>query len=273
MIAPSNAHVPGVMTGATASSRCDDVAVPVSDGLRRGVVSWDRRRCTYRAEIDVFDPLPDVEPPSARTVDAVWDWLAEPAPGTLPGRLVVGNRPVELITIDALVNRLAMVGFHPDRPSLRALFNLRSVVRERCGSVVFLGHLRPTAPRSSPSVPAAEILLGLPGREPLPLRRLLELHDHGFGWGRRGPAAVRTAAVLVDLAWSQQRDAATEAAVVDLALSVLAELRGGFVWRAESVADWIATETGELADQFSHRTKGAEPSEPVGFRQLALELR
>jgi hypothetical protein len=247
--------------------------VDISDGTRRGVVSWDRPRCTYRAEIEIFAPPPGVDSPAARTVDAIWHWLSDPEPGPVPGRLVVGHRPIELLTIDAVINRLQALGFRPDRTSLGALTGLRSAVRDRCGSVVFLGRLRPGASGSSrPAVPA-EVLLGLPEAEPLPLRPLVDHPAHGFGWGHRGAATIRTAAALVDLAWSTRRDAATEAAVIDLAVTVLAEVRGGFVWRVESVADWLATETGELADEVGRIAGAHERYESPGYLQLCLELR
>lgn len=260
------------VVGVTMQRGRHDLEVSVSDGLRRGVVSWDPLRCTYRADIDIVAPSHDLEPQTAHTVDAVWEWLATPQPGVLPGRVVVGQHPVELLTVDSLVNRLATLGFRPDRVSLSALFDLRSAVRDRCGSVVFLGRHRPGASGSLP-YPTGEIVLGLPDGGCLPLRPLIDHPEHGFGWGRRGTAAVRTATVLVDLAWSPGRDAATEAAVIDLAFTVLAEIRGGFVWRVESVADWIATEAGELSDEVGRAATGTEPNTPTGFRQLALELR
>lgn len=273
IVGRSNALAPCVTRGSKQRRGYGDLTVPVSDGIRRGLVSWDPRRCTYRAEIDVFEPLPHIDPPSARSVDAVWDWLGDPAPDVLPGRIVVGHRSVELLTVDSLINRLATFGFRPDQSSLGALFDLRTVVRDRCGSMVFLGRPRPAAAGSSASVSTGELFLCPPAGDPLPLRSLLELPDHGFGWGRRGPVAVRTASVLVDLAWSAKRDPATEAAAVDLAVTVLAELRGGFVWRAESVADWIATESGDLVGEAMRMVRRGVSSEPVGFRQLCLELR
>lgn len=260
-------------SGVGRSTRHDDLEADISDGTRRGVVSWDRLRCTYRAEVEVFSPSPGVDQPPARPVDAVWDWLADPEPGPVPGRLVLGHRPVELLTIDAVVNRLEALGFRPDRASLGALVALRSAVRDRYGSVVFLGRLRPGASGWLRPTVAAEVLLGLPDAEPLPLRPLVDHPAHGFGWGHRGAATIRTAAALVDLAWSSRRDAATEAAVVDLAVTVLAEVRGGFVWRVESVADWLATETGELADEVGHVAGAHERYDSPGYRQLSLELR
>jgi len=269
MVGGSNAPVWGVGR----STGHNDLEADISDGTRRGVVSWDRLRCTYRAEIEVFPPPPGFDSPAARTVDAVWEWLADPEPGPLPGRLVVGHRPVELLTIDAVVNRLEAHGFRPDRTSHRALMALRSAVRDRCGSVVFLGRHRPGAPGSSNSTVVAEVLLGLPEAEPLPLRPLVDHPAHQFGWGHRGAATIRTAAALVDLAWSPRRDAATEAAVIDLAVTVLAEVRSGFVWRVESVADWLATETGDLAEADGRFAGATERYESPGYRQLSLDLR
>ncbi len=243
----------------------------VSDGRRCGVVSWDRARCSYRAEIDYFASPPGTGPQPSHPVDAWWNWLADPEPGVLPARVVIGHRPVEFLTVDSLVNRLATLGFHPDPVSLNSLFALRSEVYDRCGSVVFLGRPGPGA-AGLPSGLAGEIVLGLPAGGTVPVRPLLEHPDHGFAWGHRAAATVRTAAAMVDLAWTPQRDAATEAAVVDLAISVLAEVRGGFVWRVESVADWIATETGELGEV--GRLAGPSGSGGYqGFRQLSLEFR
>lgn len=272
MIGPPNALVRSVTT----SDSHDGLVVTVSDGPRHGTVCWDRVRCTYRAEIDVFAPMPGVDGRTdhrAPTADSVWAWLADPEPAVLPERVAVGHRPVELLTIDSVVNRLATFGFRPDRASLGALFGLRSAVRDRCGSVVVQGRLHRSARGTPTPRPVAELHLGLPDGEPLPLRPLLEHPDHGFGWGHRGAAAMRTASVLVDLAWSSQRDAATEAAVVDLAVTVLAEVRDGFVWQVESVADWIATESGDLSTGARGMVSGAEASGPTGFRQLSFEFR
>jgi len=244
--------------------------VSVSDGRRCGVVSWDVARCTYRAEIDYFAPPPGTRPQPSRPVDAWWNWLADPEPEALPGRVVIGHRPVEFLTVDSLVNRLAVLGFHPDPASLNSLLALRSEVHDRCGSVVFLGRPGLSAAGSPPGL-AGEIVLGLPAGGTVPVRPLLEHPDHGFAWGHRAAATVRTAAAMVDLAWGPQRDAATEAAVVDLAISVLAEVRGGFVWRVESVADWIATETGELSD-LRRLAVVPESGGHQGFRQLSLEF-
>ncbi len=260
MIGGSDAPVLEVKT----SSAHDLLSVPVSGGQRRGVVSWDRLRCTYRADIDLFAAMPEAQGFAVQTADAVWSWVSESRSGVLPGRLVIGHRLVELVTIDSVVNRLTSLGFHPDGRSLQSLIDLRSAVRDRCGSVVFQGRLRSGG---------RELVLGLPGGRNLPVSPRFDHPEHGFGWGRRAEATFRTARVLVDMAWSPQRDPATEAAVTDLAVSVLAEVTSGFVWRAESVADWIATESAELVTGPDAAAPEFVSGDRPSFDQLSLELR
>ena len=85
---------------------------------------------------------------------------------------------------------------------------------------------------------------------------------------------MRTAELLVELTWSSARDPATESAVTDLAVSVLAEVEpdAGFVWRAESVADWLATETGDLVDPSDSPGRRFPTVRRRPHRQLALDL-
>lgn len=247
--------------------------VSVSDGSRRGVVAWDPRGATYRAEIDLFESLPAARP-VARPQEAIWEWLEDPRGGVLPGRLIVGHRLAELVTVDALINRMVSLGFHPDERSRRDLLGLRSEVAARWGSVTLLGRLHPNDGVFSNAWLGRKLQLGLPDGRFLPIQSRFDHPDHQFGWGRSNAATMRTADVLIDLAWSTSRDAATEAAVVDLAVSVLAELNPmtGFVWRAESVADWIVTESGDLALLSGSHWKANLDQRQRPFRQLAFDF-
>ena len=244
--------------------------VPISDGTRPGLVWWDSERASYRAEIELFPEPTGSERPVELSSDTWWDWVSDPRPGVLPGRVVIGCRMADLPTIDSLTNRLASIGYRLDRYSHRSLLKFRGIVSERYGSVVFIGRLPPCATASSTAV--GELVLGLPDGRALPIQPRIEHPDHGFGWGRHGEAVVRTAAVMVELAWSAGNDAATDAAAVDLAVTVLSGVRGGFVWRAESVADWIAAEIGELSDVARGSASASAPAVEPLPRQLALEI-
>ncbi len=260
MIAGGGALVVGVEM----RSSEDRLAVTITDGARRGTVSWDRLRCTYRAVIELVPPRPmdgsTITPSNeARSLDGLWDWVVDSQAGVLPGHVILGNRLAEILTVDSLVHRLAGIGFRVDQASTASLLMLRREVERRWGSVTFHGRVHPADPSRSAAGVRREIVVEPADGWILPVLPRFDHPDHGFGWGRLAEATMRTASVLVDLAWSTDRDPATEAAVVDLAVSVLAEVRGDFVWRAESVADWIAG-SGELVEPPRH------------FEQLCFEF-
>ncbi len=261
------------------------LTVPLADGRRRGLAFWDGRLCTYRAEIDLFDPVAGVEPPPSDTrpsrqtdrvhsIDELWEWLLDPRAGAAPHRVTLGDHLAEFITIDALLLRLEAFGFEPDEESRDALVALRDRVAAEWGSVVFLGRVHPAVGRCPDARLDRDLGIGLPDGRRLPISPRFDHPGHHFDWGRHGPATARTARAMIDLAWSTHSDPATDAAVTDLAVTVLAEISGGFAWRAESVADWIATETGDLTGR-SEECHGLPPfkwRELGGYRQLSLEL-
>ena len=118
----------------------------VSDGARHGVVAWDPVRCTYRAEVDLFDtrrPEPRRPPGPVSLPRSSGGWFGEPGGGVLPGRVIVGHRRAEFVTVDALTNGLTAIGFRLDGRSRQALLALRSEVAARWGSVVVVGSHNP----------------------------------------------------------------------------------------------------------------------------------
>ncbi len=252
----------------------DDRGVVISDGARHGLVVWDDSKGTYRTEIDLFGlsgrpgsaPWRSGTGCSGTSPDRQWQWLADPRPSAIPGRLTIGEGLVELPTVDSLLNRLATLGFAVDGHSRSLLFALRRRVAAECGSTVFIGStlLEDTMDRTLDLVLAD-------GRR-LPIRPRFDHVDHRFGWGCRTSATVRTAAALVGIAWSPSTAAATEAAILDLAVTILAEVKGGFVWRIESVADWIAAETGDLNGSWRPGATEIGRGHRTRFEQLALEL-
>ena len=227
-------------------------------GARNGWISWDRHRCTYRADIDLFGHLDtgsalgrrparqdEAGDRSDRTalmldLDGTWAWLTDGRPGTLPEWVTIGTRVAEFVTVDVLVDRLQRLGLGLDRRSRHRLIDLRSRIEHHWGEVFVCGQVD-ELPEGHELGRPFHLSLCLPDRRRLPVLPPLGHRDHRFGWGRPDGSTLRTSRAIVDTVWSDRRDAEIRSVVAELALVFLADVRGDFAWSAGRLADWIAT--------------------------------
>ncbi len=200
------------------------LSTPVRAGAAHGRIMWLVERCTFAARLRFDLPFQDAI-----------GGMVDGGRG-VPGELLIGDRRGQFITVDRLVNRLALSGLSLDAGSIEAVLRLRYRVTRTFGDVELVGSGGPVD---------GEVAMVLPDDRVIELRSELAHPEHRLSWGPASGRAIgtdgdtmATARLLVRAAWSEAWGTGEEMLAQVLAHSFLARCGPEFSLNANALCDW-----------------------------------
>lgn len=186
--------------------------------LRDGVAWWSPETASFGAAIDVVG-LGRASPTAGEAGrDDPW-----------AGSVVVGAGRERCLTVDGLIDELALSGYELDPPCAEALAVLGERVSAACGEVEVVGVGGPHG---------GTLVVWAPGARLLPIGRVAPWAAPGHAWGGFGRAAIDTARVIVGAVWSRRWGPDEELFAAGIALELLASAGPCFSVTAASLCRW-----------------------------------